>query len=169
MARIVYLALYAGYAVFTGVAFRHTGKFAALVSALFAVGFALTALVYVYEYYLLRHGQPNQRLRRLKIAKIVVRLYSLALVLASTVGADFAELPLPAVFSLAMAAFNLCMLFYNLFGKPRHYPAAPPLRKRAHDRQEEAAAPEDTDEEAAQGMPAAGEAGAQGEDGAAQE
>ena len=67
-----------------------------------------------------------------------------------------------------MAAFNLCMLFYNLFGKPRHYPAAPPLRKRAHDRQEEAAAPEDTDEEAAQGMPAANRAGAQSEDGAAQ-
>ena len=164
LARIVYLALYAGYAVFTGVAFRHTGKFAALVSALFAVGFVLTALVYVYEYYLLRHGQPNQRLRRLKIAKIVVRLYSLALVLASTVGADFAELTLSAAFSLAMAAFNLCMLFYNLFGKPRRYPAAPPLRRKAHGRQEEAAAQEDTGKEGAQSMPAAGEAGAQGED-----
>ena len=167
LARIVYLALYAGYAVFTGVAFRHTGKFAALVSALFAVGFVLTALVYVYEYYLLRHGQPNQRLRRLKIAKIVVRLYSLALVLASTVGADFAELTLSAAFSLAMAAFNLCMLFYNLFGKPRRYPAAPPLRRKTHGRQEEAAAQEDTGKEGAQGMPAAGEAGTQGEDAAA--
>ena len=87
--------------------------------------------------------------------------------LASTVGADFAELTLSAAFSLAMAAFNLCMLFYNLFGKPRHYPAAPPLRRKAHGRQEEAAAQEDTGKEGAQSMPAAGEAGTQGEEEAA--
>lgn len=130
LARIVYLAVYAGYAVFTGVAFQRDGRSGVLLGVLFAVGFVLTALVYVYEYYLLRRGQPNQRLRKLKIAKIAVRLYSLAVVLGTTFTADHAELTLSAAFSLAMAAFNLCMLFYNIFGKPRRYPAAPSLRRK---------------------------------------
>ena len=38
--------------------------------------------------------------------------------------ADYHYDPLAALVSIGMAVFNLCVLFYNLFGKPRHYPSS---------------------------------------------
>ena len=67
--RIVYLAVYAVYLVHTCITFASRGRLGILIIVCLAAGFALTALVYVYEYYLFRKGSPNQRLRRLKIGK----------------------------------------------------------------------------------------------------
>ena len=35
-------------------------------------------------------------------------------------------------FSAGMAVFNLCVLFYNLFGRPKNYPAAKLKEKKLH-------------------------------------
>ena len=121
--RIVYLAVYAVYLVHTCITFASRGRPGILIIVCLAAGFALTALVYVYEYYLFRKGSPNQRLRRLKIGKAAVRVYSLSLVLATSFAADAGNAPLSSLFSAGMAVFNLCVLFYNLFGKPRKYPS----------------------------------------------
>ena len=121
--RIVYLAVYAVYLVHTCITFASRGRLGILIIVCLAAGFALTALVYVYEYYLFRKGSPNQRLRRLKVGKAAVRVYSLSLVLAASFAADAGNAPLSSLFSAGMAVFNLCVLFYNLFGKPRKYPS----------------------------------------------
>ena len=68
--RIVYLAVYAVYLVHTCITFASRGRLGILIIVCLAAGFALTALVYVYEYYLFRKGSPNQRLRRLKIGNV---------------------------------------------------------------------------------------------------
>ena len=86
--RIVYLAVYAVYLVHTCITFASRGRLGILIIVCLAAGFALTALVYVYEYYLFRKGSPNQRLRRLKIGKAAVRVYSLFLIIAASFAAD---------------------------------------------------------------------------------
>ena len=43
--------------------------------------------------------------------------------------ANFHYLPVTALVAVGMAVFNLAVLFYNLFGKPRRYPAAPPMHR----------------------------------------
>ena len=122
--RIVYLVVYAAYLVHTCITFASRGSLGVLIIVFLAAGFVLTALVYVYEYYLFRKGAPNQRLRRLKIGKAAVRVYSLLLIITASFAADSGGEPLSSLFSAIMASFNLCVLFYNLFGKPRKYPSA---------------------------------------------
>ena len=122
--RIVYLAAYAAYLVHTCITFASRGNLGILIIVFLSAGFVLSALVYVYEYYLFRKGAPNQRLRRLKIGKAAVRVYSLLLLITASFVADSGNAPLSSLFSAIMAAFNLCVLFYNLFGKPRKYPSA---------------------------------------------
>ena len=122
--RIVYLAIYAAYLVHTCITFADRGNLGILIIVFLAAGFVLSALVYVYEYYLFRKGAPNQRLRRLKIGKAAVRVYSLLLILTASFAADSGNEPVSSLFSAVMVVFNLCVLFYNLFGKPRKYPSA---------------------------------------------
>ena len=122
--RILYLAIYAAYLVHTCIAFSHEGNLGILIIVCLSVGFALSALVYVYEYYLFRRSAPNQRLRKLKIAKAAVRVYSLLLIITAGFAADSGNNPLSSLVSMVMTAINLCVLFYNLFGKPRKYPSA---------------------------------------------
>ncbi len=45
-------------------------------------------------------------------------------IIAASFIADWGNEPLSFLFSAGMAVFNLCVLFYNLFGKPRKYPSA---------------------------------------------
>ena len=73
----------------------------------------------------LSRGRRNQRLRKLKIAKAAVRVYSILLSLATVFAADAAFNDLTVITSVGMAVFNLCSLFYNLFGSPRRYPRHP--------------------------------------------
>lgn len=122
--RIVYLAIYAAYLVHTCITFADRGNLGILIIVFLAAGFVLSALVYVYEYYLFRRDSPNQRLRRLKIGKAAVRVYSLLLILTASFAADSGNEPVSSLFSAVMVVFNLCVLFYNLFGKPRKYPSA---------------------------------------------
>lgn len=136
--RILYLAVYAAYLVHTCITFASRGRLGILIIVCLSAGFALSALVYVYEYYLFRKGAPNQRLRRLKIGKAAVRIYSLLLIISASFAADSGNAPLSSLFSAAMAVFNLCVLFYNLFGKPRKYPSA---KKSAEENEETEEAP----------------------------
>lgn len=71
----------------------------------------------------LSRGLRGRRLRKLKIAKAAVRVYSILLSLATVFAADAAFNDLTVITSVGMAVFNLCSLFYNLFGSPRRYPA----------------------------------------------
>lgn len=121
--RIAYIALYGLYVLQTGLSAHEDGlQWATL--CLHLTGLALTAALYIYEFRLFRRGERDQRLRKLKIAKAAVRVYSIALSLASVFAADTAFNDLTVVTSVGMAVFNLCSLFYNLFGSPRRYPAA---------------------------------------------
>ena len=86
--RILYLAIYAAYLVHTCITFAGRGCLGILIIVCLAAGFVLTALVYIYEFYLFRKGAPNQRLRRLKIAKAAVRVYSLLLIISASFAAD---------------------------------------------------------------------------------
>ena len=52
-----------------------------------------------------------------------MRVYSILLSLATVFAADAAFNDLTVITSVGMAVFNLCSLFYNLFGSPRRYPA----------------------------------------------
>ena len=139
--RILYLAIYAAYLVHTCITFAGRGCLGILIIVCLAAGFVLTALVYIYEFYLFRKGAPNQRLRRLKIAKAAVRVYSLLLIISASFAADSGGEPLSSLFSVIMAVFNLCVLFYNLFGKPRKYPSA---RQAAQAKEDEAVTGEET-------------------------
>lgn len=121
--RIAYIALYGLYVLQTGLSAHEDGLQWATF-CLLLTGLALTAALYIYEFRLFRRGERNQRLRKLKIAKAAVRVYSIALSLASVFAADTAFNDLTVVTSVGMAVFNLCSLFYNLFGSPRRYPAA---------------------------------------------
>lgn len=122
--RIVYIVLYAGYVLHTAVSLGKQGGMGIAVAISLCAGLVLTALLYVYEYYLFRHGSPNQRLRRLKIAKTSVRIYTLSFTVVSLFTADAAYNSLSSWFSFIMAIINLCVLFYNIFGKPRYYPSS---------------------------------------------
>ncbi len=122
--RILYLIFYAVYLVFTGISFYKTGGIGYAVIGCLCIGFILTAAVYIYEYDLFRKDALNQRLRKLKIARTAVRIYSLMLMFGAMFVADYHYDPLAALVSIGMAVFNLCVLFYNLFGKPRHYPSS---------------------------------------------
>lgn len=132
-ARIAYIALYGTYVLQTALSARGSA-FEIALSASQVIGLAFTALLYVYEFRLYRRGERNQRLRRLKIAKAVARVYAIAFSLAAIFIADRASVDLTVVTSVAMAICNLCSLFYNLFGNPRRYPSAA-------ERPEEAAEP----------------------------
>lgn len=122
--RILYLALYAAYLVYAGFSYLRWGTLGIAVIASLSAGFVLISLVYIYEYYLFLHGSPNQRLRKLKIAKTCVRVYTLLLLLTVTYISDYKLNDLSVLLSNIMAIVNLCSLFYNLFGSPKHYPAA---------------------------------------------
>lgn len=129
LARIVFLAFYAAYLVFSCIGFYETGGVGYAVIVLTAAGFALTAAVYLYEFYLFRRNALNQRLRKLKIVRTAVKLYTFLLTAFATMAANFHYLPVTALVAVGMAVFNLAVLFYNLFGKPRRYPAAPPMHR----------------------------------------
>lgn len=122
--RIIYLVLYAGYLVYASISFARWGTLGIVVILSFAAGFVLISMVYTYEYHLFRSGSPNQRLRKLKIAKTIVRVYTLLLLLTVSFLSDYKMNEFSILFSNIMALVNLGSLFYNLFGKPKNYPAA---------------------------------------------
>lgn len=125
--RIAYLALYAGYIVFSCITFWELSGWGQAIAFFLCSSFLFTTAVYIYEYFLFRKRTVNQRLRKLKIAKTTARSYSLLLILAAMYFADFHYSSLSVVLSVGMLLFNLCLLFYNLFGKPRRYP---PVKKK---------------------------------------
>lgn len=125
--RIVYIVVYGAYVGHTCVVFSRLRWGIALILFLCS-SFLLTACVYVYEYLLYRKNIRNQRLRKLKIAKNVARIYSLALILAAMFFSDYAYEPVSAALSEGMILFNLCLFFYNIFGKPKDYPSDQGLR-----------------------------------------
>ena len=120
--RVLYLVLYAGYLVVACITFTKHGKLGLLLIPPFALGFILISLVYIYEYYLFRKGSPNQRLRKFKIAKTCVRIYTLILLLCASFLSDYTLNEFSALLSNTLIIVNLASLFYNLFGKPKHYP-----------------------------------------------
>ena len=131
LARLVFLVFYAGYLVSACVGFYAMGGLGYALIAMNAAGFLLTAAVCFYEFFLFRKGTLNQRLRRLKIARTAIKLYTFLLTVTSTVAANANYMTLTALIAVIMAIVNLAVLFNNLFGKPRHYPAAPPIHVRA--------------------------------------
>ena len=122
--RILYLVLYAAYIIHACFAFSQLGVLGYTIIFALISSFLFTAFVYIYEYFLFRKGAPNQRLRRLKIAKTVSRCYTLSLMLVAMFVADYNYNILSAVLSVGMLLFNLCLMFYNIFGKPKYYPSA---------------------------------------------
>ena len=122
--RILYLVLYAAYLVYAGFSYVQWGTLGIVILVSLLAGFVLISLVYVYEYRLFLRGSPNQRLRKLKIAKTCVRVYALLLILTVTYISDYKLNELSVLISDIMAVVNLCSLFYNLFGSPKNYPAA---------------------------------------------
>lgn len=122
--RILYLVLYAAYLVYAGFSYIRWGTPGIVILLSLCAGFVLISLVYVYEYRLFLRGSPNQRLRKLKIAKTCVRVYALLLILTVTYISDYKLDALSVLVSNVMAVVNLCSLFYNLFGTPKRYPAA---------------------------------------------
>lgn len=124
LVRFVFLLFYAVYLAFSCATFYKMGGLGYALIVLNALGFLLSAAVYLYEFMLLRTGAFDQRLRRLRIARTSVKLYIFLQTLVSTVAANAHYLTLTALFAVIMAVSNLAVLFYNLFGKPRHYPSA---------------------------------------------
>lgn len=131
LARLVFLVFYAGYLVSACIGFYAMGGLGYALIAMNAAGFLLTAAVCFYEFFLFRKGTLNQRLRRLKIARTAIKLYTFLLTVTSSVAANANYMTLTALIAVIMAIVNLAVLFNNLFGKPRHYPAAPPIHVRA--------------------------------------
>ena len=131
LARLVFLVFYAGYLVSACIGFYAMGGLGYALIAMNAAGFLLTAAVFFYEFFLFRKGTLNQRLRRLKIARTAIKLYTFLLTVTSSVAANANYMTLTALIAVIMAIVNLAVLFNNLFGKPRHYPAAPPIHVRA--------------------------------------
>lgn len=140
-ARMIYVVLYGAYVIHTCIVFSRLENWGFVLIAGLLSSFILTACVYFYEYHLFKKNSLNQRLRRLKIAKSVARIYALTLILAAMFFSDYAYKPLSAAFSECMILFNLCLFFYNVFGKPKHYPESakrvqtPPSAKSASDKQ----------------------------------
>ena len=129
LVRLFFLIFYAAYLVFSCLSFYSLGGLGYAIIIMTAAGFGLTAAVYFYEFYLFRRNALNQRLRILKIVRTAIKLYTFLLTLFATVAANFHYQPITALVAVGMAIFNLCVLFYNLFGKPRRYPSAPPLHQ----------------------------------------
>ncbi len=121
--RILYLGLYAAYTLHACIAFSRLEKWGAVIIFFLISSFVFTSLVYVYEYILFRRHTVNQRLRKLKIVKTAARSYTLALILAAMYVADYHYNQVTAFLSVGMLLFNLSLLVYNLFGKPRYYPS----------------------------------------------
>lgn len=122
--RILYLTAYAAYTVHTCIAFSKMKGLGYAIGFALISSFVFTAVVYVYEYILYRKNAVNQRLRKLKIAKAVARSYSLVLLLTAMYVADYNYNKLSGLFSVGMLLFNLCLMIYNIFGKPRYYPSS---------------------------------------------
>ncbi len=122
--RILYLGIYAGYLVFAGFAFIKLGTLGLLIIGSLLAGFLLISLVYVYEYFLYTRSVPNQRLRKLKIAKTAVRVYTLLLLFFASVLSDHSRNELSVLISNILFIINFCSFFYNVFGKPKTYPPA---------------------------------------------
>lgn len=129
LARLIFLIFYAAYLVFSCISFYEMGRLGYAIIIMTAAGFALTTAVYFYEFYLFRRNALNQRLRKLKIVRTAIKLYTFLLTAFATVAANFHYQPVTALVAVGMAVFNLAVLFYNLFGKPRRYPAAPPMHR----------------------------------------
>ena len=130
-ARVIFLVFYAAYLAFASVAFSRLGGVGYAIIAMTALGFALSAAVYIYEFILFRRGAQGRRLRLLKIARTAVKLYIFLLTMFATVTAGLHSHPVSSLVAVVMAIVNLSVLFYNLFGKPRRYPPAPPVQKPA--------------------------------------
>ena len=154
LARLVFLVFYAGYLVSACIGFYAMGGLGYALIAMNAAGFLLTAAVYFYEFFLFRRGALNQRLRRLKIARTAIKLYTFLLTVTSSVAANANYMTLTALIAVIMAIVNLAVLFNNLFGKPRHYPAAPPIHARGERQNTPPAQGEIADMAAAQGTAA---------------
>ena len=54
--------------------------------------------------------------------------WGIALILAAMFFSDYAYEPVSAALSEGMILFNLCLFFYNIFGKPKDYPSDQGLR-----------------------------------------
>lgn len=119
--RIVWLLFYGAYLGVTAVAYARSGLTVGyiLIGAT-CVSYALMCAAYVYEYSLFRRGVRSRGLRKLKIVKSCVRVYTLLLVLTAMFFADVTLNRLSAVFSVVMVIVNLCSLFYNAFAKPQN-------------------------------------------------
>lgn len=122
--RILYLTAYAAYTVHACITFSKLRGLGYAIGFALISSFVFTAFLYVYEYLLYRKNAVNQRLRKLKIAKAVARCYSLALLLVAMYVADYNYNKLSALFSVGMLLFNLSLMIYNIFGKPRFYPSS---------------------------------------------
>ena len=118
------MTAYAAYTVHTCIAFSKMKGLGYAIGFALISSFVFTAVVYVYEYILYRKNAVNQRLRKLKIAKAVARSYSLVLLLTAMYVADYNYNKLSGLFSVGMLLFNLCLMIYNIFGKPRYYPSS---------------------------------------------
>lgn len=129
--RLVYLALYAAYLVYTCISFWGQGSLGQLITVALSAGFAVTAAVYGYEYYLFKHDSLNQRLRKLKIVKASLRIYSLLLMTGAVFVADSNYDTASMLATTVMFVLNLYSLIYNIFGKPKHYPSAKPAAAEA--------------------------------------
>ncbi len=123
LARIFYIAIYGAYVVHTCIVFSRLENWGIALIFFLVSSFILTASVYIYEYALFRKNIRNQRLRKLKIAKSIARIYALALILAAMFYSSYSYKPISAALSEGMILFNMCLFFYNMFGKPKHYPS----------------------------------------------
>lgn len=143
--RIIYLAAYAAYIVHAYTVFSGYGGWGYAIIVFHLSSFLFTSVVYVYEYLLYRKRTVNQRLRKLKIAKTIARSYTLFLILLAIYTAGLALNRLSVFLSVGLLIFNLSLLFYNLFGKPKYYPSAKSLKeKRLLRGAQEAESAEDT-------------------------
>lgn len=123
LGRIFYLAIYGCYVAYASIGFFRLGGPGYAVIGCLAAGFALTSALYIYEYLMYRRGTMNQRLRKLKIIRSSVRVYSLVLIAVTMMVANSSYNAITALASVGMIIFNLSVFFYNLFGKPKNYPA----------------------------------------------
>ena len=124
LARILWLAVYAGYLAYASYVFSKLGFWGYAILLALVSAFALMAAVYIYEYRLFRRGELNQRLRAMKIAKAASRIYAMVLIFFAMFYAGYREHELSTFLSVCMSLVNMGSLFYNLFGKkPRKYPS----------------------------------------------
>lgn len=107
--RLVYLAIYIFYLIFTSISVLSAGTSSEPVLISLSVsGLILQCTVYIYEYYLYRKKAPNRRLRILKIIRGLLRIHTLSLSLYMMVASVQSE-------SLLSLFFSYCMLIMNIF------------------------------------------------------